>query len=231
MELGGLLGLFSYGAVTFITPCSISLVAVYLTYLLGVGDDRRKGITVGLIFLIAMTSTFFVLGVLIASLVPVDLNSKTPYLIASILLILFGLNSLGVLEKIPILSSLLNRFTEASNKSKTTVASKVLRGNYIVASFALGFIISVAISPCSLAGVLPVVMASLFSSSSPLYAGLMLAAFGLGHATPVFALSIVFASTRSRLANTLGKFGNAFSKILGIIFILLAIYLLAVNFL
>jgi len=230
VELGGLLGLFIYGVVTFITPCSISLVAVYLTYLLGVGDDRRKGVTVGLIFLVAMTSTFFVLGVLIASLVPVDLNSKAPYLLASILLVLFGLSSLGVLERVPLLGSLLDRYSEASDRSKATVVGKVLKGNYVVASFALGLIISVALGPCSLALVLPVVMASLFSSSSPLYAGVMLAVFGLGHAAPVFVLSVVFASTRSRLATMLGGFGKTFSKVLGVVFILLAIYLLVVNF-
>ena len=182
----------------------------------------------GLIFLTTMTSTFFVLGVLIASLVPVDLNSKTSYLLASILFVLFGLSALGILDKVPLLSTLFNRYTEASDRSKATVASKVLKGNYIIASIALGLSISMALGPRARA---PVVMASLFSSSSPIYAGIMLAVFGLGHAAPVFVLSVTIASTRSKLANTLGGFGKTFSRVLDVVFILLAIYLLAVNFL
>jgi len=230
MNVGELMGLFLYGTLTFITPCSVGLVAVYLTYLLGVSDDRRKGIVVGLVFVGAMTFTFFILGVLIASLIPVDLSSKIPYLLASVLLIIFGLSSLGLLDRVPYIGSLIERYTESADRSKATVAGRVLQGNYIIASIALGLIVSIALGPCSLALVLPVVMASLFSSSSPLNAGLMLAVFGLGHSIPVFVLSVVFASTRSRLTNVFSGTGAKLSKVLGVTFIVLAIYLLVVNF-
>ena len=231
MGFGELLGLFIYGAMTFITPCSVGLVAVYLTYLLGVGNDRSKGVVVGLVFVGAMTFTFFILGVLIASLIPVDLNSKVPYLLASVLLVIFGLSSLGVLDRLPFIGSLIDRYTESTDRSKATVVGKVLKGNYVIASIALGLIVSIALGPCSLALVLPVVMASLFTSSSPFNAGLMLAVFGLGHALPVFVLSVVFASTRSRLTVAFGGAGAKLSKVLGVVFILLAIYLFVVNFL
>ena len=226
-----MLGLFIYGVVTFITPCSVGLMAVYLTYLLGVSDDRRKGVVVGLVFVGAMTVTFFVLGVLVASLVPVNLNSKVPYMIACVLLVFFGFSSLGILDDVPFLGSLMDRYTESADRSKATTVSRVLQGNYIIASFVLGFVVSIALGSCSLALVLPVIMASLFTSSTPLNAGLMLAVFGLGHSIPVLVLSIVFTSTRSRLTAVLSGAGSKLSKILGVAFILLAVYLFVVNIL
>jgi cytochrome c biogenesis protein CcdA len=230
MNVGELMGLFLYGALTFITPCSVGLIAVYLTYLLGVSDDRRKGVVVGLVFVGAMTLTFFVLGILIASLIPVDLSSKVPYLLASVLLVLFGLSSLGLLERVPFVGALIERYTVSTDRSKETLVGKVLKGNYLFASAALALIVSVALGPCSLALVLPVVMASLFTAASPLNAGMMLAVFGLGHSLPVFVLSVVFASTRSRLAAVFSGAGSKLSKVLGVAFILLAVYLLVVNF-
>ena len=40
-------GLFALGIVTFLSPCSIALISVYLTYATGIGKSTMKGFIIG----------------------------------------------------------------------------------------------------------------------------------------------------------------------------------------
>ena len=42
-------GLFVLGLVTFLSPCSIALNSVYLTYAMGIGKSPVKGVAIGLV--------------------------------------------------------------------------------------------------------------------------------------------------------------------------------------
>ncbi|MGQ9461224.1 MAG: cytochrome c biogenesis CcdA family protein, partial [Candidatus Bathyarchaeaceae archaeon] len=94
-----LLGLFFLGIVTFLSPCSIALISVYLTYAVGVSKSLRKGFIIGCSFTIAMCLVFFFLGYAVSSLIPIDPASYRLFFgIAGILLVLFGINNLGLFK-------------------------------------------------------------------------------------------------------------------------------------
>ena len=93
-------GLFVLGLVTFLSPCSIALISVYLTYATGIGKSPLKGVAIGVSFTLAMCLVFFFLGYAVTSLVPLELLNYQLFLgLAGILLIFFGINNLGFFTK------------------------------------------------------------------------------------------------------------------------------------
>ena len=52
------IGLFIMGIATFLSPCSIALISVYLTYATGVGKSTLKGFIIGCSFTVAMCLVF-----------------------------------------------------------------------------------------------------------------------------------------------------------------------------
>lgn len=90
------LSLFFLGLVTFLSPCSIALISVYLTYAVGIGKSTSKGLVIGISFTIAMCLVFFSLGYAVTSLIPLSIVNYSLFMgIAGVLLILFGFNNLG----------------------------------------------------------------------------------------------------------------------------------------
>jgi cytochrome c biogenesis protein CcdA len=51
-------GLFVLGIATFLSPCSIALISVYLTYATGIGKSTLKGFVIGSSFAVAMCLVF-----------------------------------------------------------------------------------------------------------------------------------------------------------------------------
>src|SRR4030042_5193241 len=93
-------GLFLLGLATFLSPCSIALISVYLTYATGIGKSTLKGFITGSSFAVAMCLVFFLLGYAVTSLVPLELlNSRLFLGAAGVLLIIFGINNLGLLAR------------------------------------------------------------------------------------------------------------------------------------
>jgi len=220
-------GLFLYGLSTFMTPCSIGLITAYLTYTLRGVESKSRGAIIGLSFMAAMGLVFFTIGYAVSSLIPVNLSSsKFIYLLAGVLLILFGLSSLGAYEKIGALSGILARLTEGSNTLRLNAIRKLEGTNVALNSFLFGVFISIALGPCSLALVLPAVMMTIFNASSPIHGGLQLLAFGLGHSLPVLMLSVLIPQTRYMLSTRLAVIGDRLTKVLGIGLISIGIWII-----
>ncbi len=70
--LGEYAGLFLLGITTFLSPCSIALISVYLTYATGMSKNIRKGFVVGCQLALAMCLVFFFLGYAVSSLIPIN---------------------------------------------------------------------------------------------------------------------------------------------------------------
>jgi len=229
MNLIEAFSLFMYGAITFASPCSLGLIIAYLSFILGADNTREEGALVGASFTLAMTLTFFIIGVLIASLVPVNLSSKIPYILTGIMLMLFGLNTYGVFDRYRLINDSISAFDNAVSQSRTKVLKKVASKGIFLPSFTLGVVISIALGPCSLAIVLPAIMASLFTAATPFHAGLILAVFGLGHAAPVAVLCVLVTQARTMFASTLIKRGEILSKLIGAGLFVFGLYLLYSN--
>ena len=220
------LGLFTLGIVTFLSPCSIALISVYLTYAVGISKDVRKGFIIGCCFTIAMCLVFFFLGYAVSSLIPVNTNSyQFFFALAGILLIFFGINNLGLFKKV-------NRdnaggfVTEQVNALRLNAVMRLSKYNYIVGSFLFGVVISLALGPCSLSLVLPAILLTMFSAPTPYHGGLLLFGFGLGHALPVILLSTLLGTARKAVSQKISLAGEWLTKIFGVAFVIIGIVMI-----
>jgi cytochrome c biogenesis protein CcdA len=219
------LSLFFLGLATFLSPCSISLIAVYLTYSTGVSKSVRKGLAVGCSFAAAMCLVFFILGYAISSLVPTSIiNSRIFFGVSGILLIFFGISNIGLLEKLGLTTR--SFLTERLNAAKLTALTRFSAYNYIVGSFLFGLIISIALGPCTLSLVLPAILLTLFTAPSPFHGGFLLFMFGLGHALPVIFLSTLLATARKVASDKITSAGEWLTKIFGFAFTAIGIALI-----
>ena len=219
-----LLGLFLLGIATFLSPCSIALISVYLTYAVGVSKSIRKGFIIGCCFAIAMCLVFFILGYAVSSLIAIDPTSYRFFFgIAGLLLVFFGINNLGAFKKINIGTNPLN---ERVNTLKLTALTRFSKYNYAVGSFMFGIVISLALGPCSLSLVLPAILLTIFSAPTPFHGGLLLFAFGLGHALPVIFLSGLLATARKVASEKTAVAGEWLTKIFGIAFVVIGIVMI-----
>jgi cytochrome c-type biogenesis protein len=220
-------GLFLLGIATFLSPCSIALISVYLTYATGMSKSIRKGLVVGCSFALAMCLVFFFLGYAVSSLIPIDAASyRLFYGISGALLVLFGINNLGLLEKIRHTKSS-SSFTERVNALKLNSLTRFSRYNYAMGSFLFGVVISFALGPCSLSLVLPAILLTMFSAPTPFHGGLLLSMFGLGHALPVVFLSVLLATARKAVSQKITEAGEWLTKIFGLAFILIGIVMIS----
>jgi cytochrome c-type biogenesis protein len=221
------LGLFSLGIVTFLSPCSIALTSVYLTYAVGTSNNTFKGFIIGCSFTLAMCLVFFVLGYAISSLIPIGLvNYRFFFIIVGLLLILFGANNLSLFRRINIASKASSFLTERINALKLTALTRFSQYNYAVGAFLFGAVISLALGPCSLSLVLPAILLTIFRAPTPYHGGLLLFSFGLGHALPVIFLSTLLATARSAISKKASLAGEWLTKIFGGGFIVIGVVIL-----
>jgi len=222
-----LLGLFFLGIVTFLSPCSIALISVYLTYAVGISKSIRKGFIIGCSFTIAMCLVFFFLGYAISSLVPVDPASYRFFFgISGVLLLLFGVNNLGLFKKVNLSANASSSFTEQINALKLNALTRLSKYNYVTGSFLFGVVISLALGPCSLSLVLPAIILTIFSAPTPYHGGLLLFAFGLGHALPVIFLSVLLTTARKAVTEKTALAGEWLTKIFGAAFVVIGIVMI-----
>jgi len=221
------LGLFFLGIVTFLSPCSIALISVYLTYAIGVSRSVSKGFIIGCCFVIAMCLVFFFLGYAVSSLIPINPSSYRFFFgVAGFLLVIFGINNLGLFKRINIASNASKSLSEQVNALKLNALTRFSKYNYVVGSFLFGVVISLALGPCSLSLVLPAILLTLFSAPTPYHGGLLLFTFGLGHALPVIFLSVLLATARKVVNKKTAIAGEWLTKIFGIAFIVIGIVMI-----
>lgn len=221
------LSLFFLGIATFLSPCSIALISVFLTYSVGASKSIRRGFVIGCSFALAMCLVFFVLGYAISSLIPINLiSSKSFYGIAGLLLILFGINNLGLLSKLGLTSDIGSSVTERLNAAKLGALTRFSKYNYVAGSFLFGLVISIALGSCTLSIVLPAVLLTIFTAPTPFHGGFLLFVFGLGHALPVVFLSALLATTRKVASGKITNAGEWLTRIFGLAFVVIGIVII-----
>jgi len=173
-----------------------------------------------------MCLVFFFLGYAISSLIPLNTDSyQLFFALAGILLIFFGLNNLGLFKKV-------NRdnaggfVIEQVNALRLNAVMRLSKYNYIVGSFLFGVVISLALGPCSLSLVLPAILLTMFSASTPYHGGLLLFGFGLGHALPVILLSTLLGTARKAVSQKISLAGEWLTKIFGVAFVIIGIVMI-----
>lgn len=91
---------FLEGIITFISPCLLPMLPVYISYFAGGGDrSSRKTVTCALGFVAGFTAVFVALGALAGTIGSILKTYQTAVnVISGIVVIFFGLNYLGVFK-------------------------------------------------------------------------------------------------------------------------------------
>ncbi len=175
---------FVAGILSFLSPCVLPLVPVYLGYLTGSLNpnevDRRTLLTHGSAFIIGFASIFTVLGASVG-LIGFALQDRVPLLvrIGGLVVILMGLHLLGVI-RIPWLYM-----------EKRFDMDQVAREPNILTSYTLGIVFGAGWTPC-VGPVLSAILGLAYTSGTALQGAFLLAVYSAGLGIP-FLLSALGA--------------------------------------
>lgn len=127
---------FLEGIITFISPCLLPMLPIYLVYFAGGGQtSTRKTLTNAVGFIAGFTTLFVLLGAAAASLGGVLSRHQTAVnIVTGLIVIIFGLNFMGVLKI---------GFLNANRKLQTT-----MRPVGFFSSALFGMVFSIGWTPC-----------------------------------------------------------------------------------
>ncbi|MBR1754276.1 cytochrome c biogenesis protein CcdA [bacterium] len=202
---------FLGGVIASVSPCSLAMLPIIVGYIGGYSDNKPLRTFIQMIFfVIGMSVVFSLVGVICAITGRVFISFAPTYflLIIASLLLVMGLNIIGVLEiNLPVLVKQM----PTSNK----------KGIFLYPML-LGIIFAFAGTPCStpiLAGIMSVAAIS----DNIVYAVMMLFLFSLGQGV-ILVAAAVFTSMVKGLRN-FAHVTNLLLKISGIFLILAALFI------
>lgn len=215
-----LVGIFLEGLLSFLSPCVLPLLPLYMSYLAGEDKtvDENGNVTYkkGKVF---VSTFFFVLGIcLTLGLLAVSVNLIKQFLddysdiisiICGTVLIIFGLHELGIIH-IDILDS----------DKRFKVNLHLDKMNFIKA-FLLGFIFSLGWSPC----IGPMLASALMLAATQTSGYLYIVAYGLGLVIP-FLLTGLLTTSILNLINSKKDIMKWVLKIAGIIMICFGVFMI-----
>ena len=219
MELS-LFGIFLEGLLSFLSPCVLPLLPLYMSYLAGqnkqvdeegnVKYETAKVFVTTFFFVLGICFTFVLLGISVGFVAEyVKEYTNVIYIIGGIILIIFGLHELELIN-----INILNK--EA--KLKLDIDLKDM--NFIKA-FLLGFVFSLGWSPC----IGPMLANALMLAATESNGYLYILCYGLGLIIPFLITGLL----TSKVLNFLNKKKNVFRrviKIAGVIVICFGVYML-----
>ena len=167
--------LFIEGIITFISPCLLPMLPIYVSYFAGGGErSTRKTLTCALGFVLGFTILFVSMGALAGTLGSFLRQYQTAVnLVCGLIIIFFGLNFLGVFR--------LNLFHGNSRAVKKDLG--------FFSAIVFGFIFSVSWTPC-VSAFLGSALAQASQQGQTLQGMLMLLCYSMGLGIP-FLLSAV----------------------------------------
>ncbi|WP_017416285.1 cytochrome c biogenesis protein/redoxin [Clostridium tunisiense] len=215
MEFSKLLLVFVEGLLSFLSPCIVPILPVYISILSNSSEMDFEGKKLSFVrtslfkntvlFILGISSTFFILGASINALSQFFLSNKEDIIrIGGIIIILMGLFYMGYLN-IPFLQRE-KRFSMNTNNMNPVTA------------YVLGLTFSFGWTPCvgpMLASVL--IMAS--GAKSALAGNLMILVYALGFTMP-FIIFAAFYKTMIKYLNKIKKYMNEIKKVGGVILII-----------
>ncbi len=212
---------FAEGIASFLSPCILPLMPVYLSYLVGstiddeieTGFMRRKVIVNTLGFILGLFVVFGALGA--ASTILGSLlvsNAQTIEKISGAVIIIFGLHHAGVL-RIPKLEK------EKRMKIKTDAVPGFFK------SVAIGMAFSFGWTPC-IGPILGSVLLMAGSTGNMLEGISLLSVYSLGFSVPFLLLALFYQYLMSKIPH-LDKYLEKIKVISGILLIILGILLYA----
>lgn len=203
--------IFIEGLASFLSPCVLPMLPMYVSYFAGEDKNLKKVVINSLGFVLGFTIIFVLLGIFASTLGKlITANSGYINIILGIIIILFGLNYIGILN-IKIL-----------NKSKGIKKNTDKLSFFLAILF--GMIFSVCWTPCVGVFLSSALMIS-STSGNILKGGIMLFIFSIGLGIP-FILTSVFLERLKNTFDFIKKHYDMINKIAGIILIFSGIRLM-----
>ncbi len=196
--------IFIEGMASFLSPCVLPMLPMYVSYFAGQDKNLKKTIINSLGFVLGFTIIFVVLGIFASTLGKlVTANSRYINIIFGMMIIIFGMHYMGILN-IKIL-----------NKSKGIQKKKDKLSFFSAILF--GMIFSVCWTPCVGVFLSSALMMSA-TSENILKGGMMLLIYSIGLGIP-FIITSIFLERLKDTFNSIKKHYNIINKIAGIILI------------
>ena len=201
---------FLEGIITFISPCLLPMLPIYVSYFAGGESDLKKTVLGSLGFVSGFTVVFVALGAFAGSVGGILIKYKTYVnILSGALIIFFGLNYLGVFD--------FNIFRGGISAGRKNA------GGFFSAAV-LGMVFSVGWTPC--VGVFlssALILAS--RKASTVKGMLMLLSYSLGLGVP-FVMSAVLIDRLKDAFEVIKKNYKTVNMVSGILLILIGIFVM-----
>ena len=199
---------FLEGIITFISPCLLPMLPIYISYFAGGGERSTKKTLTGAIgFVVGFTVVFTLMGALAGTVGSFLKEHQTAVnIISGIVVIFFGLNFLGVFK--------LNLFRGSDRSVDTSNMG-------FFSAMLFGMIFSLGWTPCVGAFLGSALMLA-SQQGNVLVGTLMLLAYSLGLGVP-FILSAVLIDKLKSAFNWIKSHYAAINKICGALLVLMGV--------
>ncbi len=196
---------FLQGVVSFVSPCMLPMLPVYISYISGGNKDKGNVFVRSLFFVLGFTVVFTLLGLFAGTLGSVFVKyEKTFHIVCGVVIIILGLNFLN-LFKIPFLKGI----------------HKAHKVTGLISSFFFGMLFSVSHLPC-VGALLGSALAMAAHSGTAFDGVLLLIVYSLGMGLP-FLLSALLIEKLKKVFDVINRNYKAVNIICGILLILIGI--------
>jgi len=204
--------IFLEGIASFISPCLLPMVPIYISYFIGEdNNNNKKAILNSVGFVLGFTMVFLILSIFASSLGAI-LSSNIRYIkiLFGIVIILFGLNYMEVLK-----ISFLNKSKVKNIKTKNF--------NFFKAVL-FGILFSISWTPCI--GTFLSSALLLIAKGQDIFKGIvMMLIYSIGLGIP-FIISAILIEKLKKVFDFIKKHYNVIKKISGVILIIAGIYMM-----
>ena len=203
---------FIEGIASFISPCLLPMVPIYISYFIGENDDKNyKAIINSVGFVLGFTIVFLILSIFASTLGSI-LSSNIKYIkiLFGIVIILFGLNYMELLKV---------KFLNKSNIKKTNTKNL----NFFKA-MVFGILFSISWTPCI--GTFLSSALLLIAKEQDIVKGIiMMLLYSIGLGIP-FIISAILIDKLKNVFNFIKKHYDIIKKVSGVILIVAGIYII-----
>jgi len=199
---------FLEGVISFISPCMLPMLPLYVSYFAGGADKKRRILLHALAFVLGFTLIFMILGLMAGTMGTVLLKYRTAVnVVTGLLVVLFGLNYLEIV-RLPFFKGI------QGGREVTGVVSAIL----------FGMVYSLSLTPCVGAFLGSALMLA-SSAGGALQGTMLLLTYSAGLGIP-FLLSAVLLDRLQETFRVVKKHYKVINTVCGIFLILLGILMM-----
>jgi len=202
---------FLEGIASFISPCLLPMVPIYISYFIGEDNNNKKAILNSVGFVLGFTTVFLILSIFASSLGTV-LSNNIRYIkiFFGIVIILFGLNYMGVLN------------IGFLNKSK--VKNIDTKNFNFLKSMIFGILFSISWTPC-IGTFLSSALLLIAKGQDMLKGIIMMLLYSIGLGIP-FIISAILIEKLKKVFDFIKKHYDVIKRVSAVILILAGIYMI-----